>query len=358
MARPISTSWFSTYLKAEQLFSARGSDSTTTSIGAELGVKPKLLGRMVAAGRFLRRTLPNATAAQVRCSYVHFETLEKISRISPDVGRSLVKRALNNTVSITDLKATLESLRKESPDTSPLQITRAKNRREALSFYRDIDTYLLSNPSDIFGLHAGSVVPLATSPFYDGPKYLVFDKDGNLYAQVLCKRAGRAKDPLALAMDLYDLAKARHMDAPGAKVWLILPQPSEVMPLLAEIAIQDQACVLGQDWLYLSYLVKNSDSFGLHTLFESEYSKIFSKIIEGGGRVTLDNLAPKLPTGLPEKWTLKLALPLQFDPVTPPAEKEARSFDDLIIEQIQDRVRDGTASDWDKCFLLNSDFTI
>ena len=357
MARPISTSWFSTYLKAEQLFSARGSDSTTTSIGAELGVKPKLLGRMVAAGRFLRRTLPNATAAQVRCSYVHFETLEKISRISPDVASSLTEQALSNAVSIADLKKTLESLRQESPSVSPLQIARAQNRRDTVSFYRDIDACITSNPSDMFGIHDGAIVQVESSAFYDGPRYLILDKGGKVYAQILCKRAGQSIDPLKMAMDLYDLAKARHADAPDGRVWIILPALSEVMALLAEIAVQDQACVFGQDWLYLSYLARDSAGLRLHTLFEREYLEVYDRIIQGQGRVTKERLSPKLKSTRPG-GSRQLPLPLRFSPVKPSLKKKARAFDDLIIEQIQNRVNEGTATAWDKKFRIAHDFSI
>ena len=357
MARPISTSWFSTYLKAEQLFSARGSDSTTTSIGAELGVKPKLLGRMVAAGRFLRRTLPNATAAQVRCSYVHFETLEKISRISPDVASSLAEKALSNTVSIADLTKTLESLRQENPSASPLQMARAQNRREALSFNSDLDRCLLSNPSDMFGIHDGAVLPLQNPALYEAPRYVILDKGGKVYAQILCKRAGQSKDPLRMAMDLYDLAKARRADAIEAKVWIILPALSEVMELLAEIAVQDQACVFGQDWLYLGYLAKDSAGLRLHTLFEREYLEVYNRIVQGQGRVTKERLSPKLKSKR-SGGSYQLPLPLRFRPVKPSLKKKARAFDDLIIEQIQNRVNEGTATAWDKKFRIAHDFSI
>ena len=313
MARPINTAWFETFIEAEKIFKARGANCNVTTIAAELDINKKLLSRMVAAGKFLRSVLPKATKSQVRCSYVHFETLEKISRFSPRTAKSLADKALSNAVSIEELRLTLESFRKKNPDASPLQIARANNRRSSLRFYSDVDACMASNSSEMFGVHGGDIVLVKNSPLYEGPRHLVLDKDGDLYAQVICKCAGESKDPLLIAMSLYDLAKARRIDTLLAKVWIVLPKDSEVLPLLAEISVQGQAFALGRDWLNLGYVTKKQDSAGLwlHTFSDDEYSDAFRRVTEGKSRVSADLLAPRFKTKLSNRSTLPIPLLFQ-----------------------------------------------
>ncbi|WVM91697.1 hypothetical protein ULG90_17290 [Halopseudomonas pachastrellae] len=91
-------------------------------------------------------------------------------------------------------------------------------------------------------------------------------------------------------------------------------------------------------------------------MFEREYLEVYNRIVQGQGGVTKERLSPKLKSSdLAGRTNCLYRFGFACKTVS---EEESTCFDDLIIEQIQNRVNEGTATAWDKKFRIAHDFSI
>ena len=110
MARTVDTRWFETYRNVKKTFEEQGPSATMANVAQALNMNQKTLNRIVVAGRYLERCMPDIDPGAVRCSYVHPELLEKIARISPPLAEELLPSALVNQISIAELTQQLDVL--------------------------------------------------------------------------------------------------------------------------------------------------------------------------------------------------------------------------------------------------------
>ncbi len=68
MSRPIKQDWFETFLAAKHVMAELGSSCTATEVAHRLQLNPKLMSRILMAGRFVEQYLPEGAGAELSCS--------------------------------------------------------------------------------------------------------------------------------------------------------------------------------------------------------------------------------------------------------------------------------------------------
>ncbi len=284
MARTVDSRWFDTYLKAKQAFEQQGQGATMASVAQALSMNQKTLNRMVSAGRYLERCLPDLDRAQVRCSYVHMELLDKISRISSPLAEELLPGALVNQISISTLSERLEALRSQSPLLAHAINARAEKRRTAKGLVRDLFSYLDGASLEFFEAPDGTVLKSNSTNVFQAPTAAILDKHGQPQAVLFCKVGGDSRPASGVAMDLYELAVARrHM---AQKVWMIFPERSDVLLHLAELSLWLGGSPLHEDtgWLRLAHFTDAHERMWLSVFFEKDCAKLLTEIEAGQKR--------------------------------------------------------------------------
>lgn len=290
MARTVDSRWFDTYLNAKKAFEQQGQRATLASVAQALGMNQKTLNRMVAAGRYLERCLPYIEQPQVRCSYVHMELLDKISRISAPLADELLSPALVNQISITELSQRLTALRSQSPLLAHAINARADKRRTAKGLVRDLFNFLAHTPLEYFEAPGGTVLKAAASSPFQAPTAALLDRQGNPQAVLFCKVGGDSRPASGVAMDLYELAVARRHMAP--KVWMVFPERSEVFLHLAELSLWLGGSPLHEEtgWLRLAYFHDFHERLKLNVFFEDACAELLTEVAAGNKRFEPDQL--------------------------------------------------------------------
>lgn len=327
MARTVDSRWFDTYLNAKRAFEQQGQAATMASVAQALGMNQKTLSRMVSAGRYLERCLPAVDQLQVRCSYVHMELLDKISRISPLLAEELLSGALVNQISISALSERLAELRSQSPLLAHAINARAEKRRTAKGLVRDLFSYLDGTPLEFFEAPDGAVLKSASANVFQAPTAAVLDSQGNPQAVLFCKVGGDSRPVSGVAMDLYELAVARrHM---ARKVWMVFPERSEVLLHLAELSLWLGGSPLHEDtgWLRLAYFTDAHERMWLSVFFENDCAKLLTEIEAGQRRYEPHQLT--WTAAPPESPDDVRVLSLGYTPELPQA-KFTRSYEEYL----------------------------
>lgn len=278
MARTVDTRWFETYRNVKKAFEEQGPSATMANVAQALGMNQKTLNRIVVAGRYLERCLPDVDPAGVRCSYVQPELLEKIARISPALAEELLPSALLNQTSIAELTEQLNVLRSQSPLLAHAINARAEKRRTAKGLLRDLFSFLAHTPLEFFEVPEGSVLKAAAPNLFQAPNAVVLDQEGKPRAALFCKVGGDSRPASGVAMELYELAVARRQMAP--MVWMIFPERSEVLMHLAELSLWLGGSPLHEDsWLRLAYFSDFGKRLELNVLFEKDFSELLAEVL-------------------------------------------------------------------------------
>lgn len=351
MARKVDVRWYDTYLQAKEIFESQGPEATLTSVADAMEMKPKSLSRIVNGGRFLDRVHPSAQKKDIQCSYVHLETLERIARFSEERAKELLPDALVNKISISDLKSELDSLRQDSPLASHSLNARSNKRIQTKTLLRDVDSFMQETTSDFFGVHKGLIIKAQGSFAFQAPSFAILNSNKKLHALVFCKVGAESRPALDVALDLYDLALARHR-APGSPhIWLIFPEQNEVMRLLAEVALWAGGTPLDDGWLFLAHISKNEDRNNLRVYYEYEYGNILEDITAGRGTFTPDRLS-WIGVDLSQS-DIKIDVPI-FEAQLPSCARRRR-YGEILAEAARKRMKKGIATNADKRFLLEVD---
>lgn len=278
MARTVDIRWVDTYLDAKKAFEQQGQSATLASVAKALGMNQKTLNRIVAAGRYLERCLPAIEQTQVRCSYVHMELLEKISRISAPLADELLAPALVNQISISELSQQLDGLRSQSPLLAHALNSRAEKRRTAKGLVRDLFSFFEHTPLEFFEARNGTVLKAATSSIFQAPNAVVLDQHGNPQSVIFCKVGGDSRPASGVAIDLYELAVARRQMA--RKVWMVFPERSDVFMHLAELALWLGGSPLHENtgWLRLAYFHDVQEKLVLNVFFEDACAELLTDV--------------------------------------------------------------------------------
>jgi hypothetical protein len=290
MARTVDIRWIDTYLNAKKAFEQQGQNATLASVAKALGMNQKTLNRIVAAGRYLERCLPAIEQTQVRCSYVHMELLEKISRISAHLADELLAPALVNQISISELSQQLDGLRSQSPLLAHALNSRAEKRRTAKGLVRDLFSFFEHTPLEFFEARNGAVLKAATSSIFQAPNAVLLDQHGNPQAVIFCKVGGDSRPASGVAIDLYELAVARRQMA--RKVWMVFPERSDVFMHLAELALWLGGSPLHNNtgWLRLAYFHDFGEKLVLNVLFEDACTELLKEVTAGNRRFEPEQL--------------------------------------------------------------------
>ncbi|MBT8767326.1 hypothetical protein [Metapseudomonas boanensis] len=328
MARTVDSRWFETYRNAKNAFEQQGQSATLASVAQALGMNQKTLNRMVAAGRYLERCLPAIEQPQVRCSYVHIELLDKISRISAPLADELLPPALVNQISIAELSQRLDALRSQSPFLAHAINARADKRRTAKGLVRDLFSFLTHTPLEFFEAPGGTVLKAATTSLFQAPTAALLDKQGSPQVVLFCKVGGDSRPASGVAMDLYELAMARrHM---ARRVWMVFPERSDVFLHLAELSLWLGGSPLHEDtgWLRLAYFHDFQERLVLNVFFEDACSELLAEVSAGNRRFEPDQLTwAGAPPGKPGELT---ALGIGYTPKLPRA-GSSRSYTEYLI---------------------------
>lgn len=329
MARTVDIRWVDTYLNAKKAFEQQGQGATLASVAKTLGMNQKTLNRIVAAGRYLERCLPEIEQQQVRCSYVHMELLEKISRISTPLADELLAPALVNQISISELSQQLDGLRSQSPLLAHALNSRAEKRRTAKGLVRDLLSFFEHTPLEFFEARNGAVLKAATSSIFQAPNAVVLDQHGNSQAVIFCKVGGDSRPASGVAIDLYELAVARQQMA--RKVWMVFPERSDVFMHLAELALWLGGSPLHEDtgWLRLAYFHDFQDKLVLNVFFEDTCAELLEQVTAGERRFEPEQLTwLGSPRETPDKV---ISVGLGYTPKLPTAGAR-RSYSEYLIE--------------------------
>ncbi|WP_394241130.1 hypothetical protein [Halopseudomonas laoshanensis] len=339
MPRNVDVGWYEKYLRAKEMLENKSENPGLGSVAAiakEISINPRTLHRMMAGGRYLDRVKPEASEADVACSYVALETLEKISRLSQPVADDLLAGALANSTGISELKQILEKLKIEQPALAHEMNVRAAKRQNWRALIRKLDVFTSQSGSDFFGVHNGTVLRANRSVEYDAPRYVVLDEKGSIHALVFTKIGGESRSALAVALELYDLAVARHAGGLNPAIWIVFLEESEVMHHLAEIALWAGGSPFNGNWLFLAHTFDHQGEVGLRVLFEHEFSAILADIGRGRGRVAQAQLLWSGAEFAAKESTL---LNVGYTPSLPTATSDRRYYDVLIA-----RLKEGNKS--------------
>ncbi len=278
MARTVDTRWFETYRNVKKAFEEQGPSATMANVAQALNMNQKTLNRIVVAGRYLERCMPDIDPGAVRCSYVHPELLEKIARISPPLAEELLPSALVNQISIAELTQQLDVLRSQSPLLAHAINARSEKRRTAKGLLRDLFSFLTHTPLEFFEASGGSVLKAAAPNIFQAPNAVVLDQDEKPKAALFCKVGGDSRPASGVAMELYELAVARRHMAP--MVWMVFPERSEVLMHLAELSLWLGGSPLHEDsWLRLAYFSDFGKRLELNVLFEKDFSELLAEVL-------------------------------------------------------------------------------
>ncbi|MEZ2745793.1 hypothetical protein ACBQ16_11405 [Halopseudomonas bauzanensis] len=354
MARKVDVRWYDTYLQAKEIFESQGPEATLTSVADAMEMKPKSLSRIVNGGRFLDRVHPSAQKKDIQCSYVHLETLERIARFSEQRSRELMPAALANQVSISDLKAELDGLRQDSPLAAHGLNARSNKRIQTKTLFRDVDCFMHTATSDFFGVHKGIIIKANGNSAYQAPSYAILNSKKKLHGLVFCKVGAESRPALDVALDLYDLALARHC-APGSPhIWLIFPEQNGVMKLLAEVALWTGGTPFNGGWLFLAHISDHGKGSSLHVYYESEYGNLLEEITADRGAFTPDKLGW---TGVDVSHTgVKIDVPIFQTQL--PRGKGRRSYGEVLAETARERMKKRVATKDDKRLLIETDLGV
>lgn len=290
MARTVDTRWFETYRNVKKAFEEQGPSATMANVAQALNMNQKTLNRIVVAGRYLERCMPDIDPGAVRCSYVHPELLEKIARISPPLAEELLPSALVNQISIAELTQQLDVLRSQSPLLAHAINARSEKRRTAKGLLRDLFSFLTHTPLEFFEASGGSVLKAAAPNIFQAPNAVVLDQDEKPKAALFCKVGGDSRPASGVAMELYELAVARRHMAP--MVWMVFPERSEVLMHLAELSLWLGGSPLHEDsWLRLAYFHDFGERLELNVFFEDACTEMLAEVEAGTGRFNPDQFS-------------------------------------------------------------------
>lgn len=325
MGRAVDTRWYETYEQAKAMAAAQpgGTPHSVPSLAEALEIKPKTLGRLMAAGRFLD-SLPTPVPREcIRCGYVPLELLEKLSRLDPELAAQLLEGVLANQVKIPALEAALEQ-RKACNTEDSSQSPRAPRGSTQRSLYARLERFLRKSDLLHFDAYKGKAIKIKPPTGLGG--YLIQTAEGKNTCLLLCRTTTQWRTLLEKARDLYEEAMARRSIAPT--IWLVFEQENQILRYLAELSLRwGGSPFSAEPWLYLAHLTEYGT---LHVLFEDYYAEVIRELEQGQQLVAEEDLCwseAQLGDG-----EVRVQLPLH--PLQPlPTPSGSRRYSDIVDER-------------------------
>lgn len=268
--------WYAIYREVlPALDSYQGKDSINLLIQklAEAhNYEPKVLSRMVKAGRFLDRLVGPLSPEDVRGGYAHIEYIQRLHELAPEEASSLVGMAISKKITLEALQTIIDkySDRLAQSDSSK----RSKARSLISEHDRNTVVALTQCGTEFFGISSGEIVRVDRSDVL-GQFFFINDPQGRPGTAIFSRLGDTSRKAIKAAAELLKLAKTArsYFD----QVWFIFPESSELVHEFAFLANEES---LFRSWLHLSTLVSDSDGLVLREVTSLRHA--LSRVMEDG----------------------------------------------------------------------------
>jgi len=267
--------WYSIYRQVVPLLdSYEGKDSVNLLIqqlAAEHNYEPKVLSRMIKAGRFLDRLAGHLPPEDVRGGYAHIEYIQRLHELAPEEASSLVGMAISKKITLEALQAIIDKY------STQLEQGDARKRSKARSLIseheRNSVLALTHCGTEFFGVQAGEMIQVERSDVL-GQFFMVRDHHGRPTA-IFCRLGDTSRKAIKAAAELLKLAKTArsYFD----QVWFVFPESSELVHELSFLANEEK---LFRTWLHLSTLTSEDGSLTLREVTSLRHA--LSRALEDG----------------------------------------------------------------------------
>jgi len=241
-------------------------------LAEEHSYEPKVLSRMIRAGRFLDRLVGPLTPDDVRGGYAHIEYIQRLYELEPEEASSLVGMAISKKVTLEALQAIIDkySDRLAQSDSGK----RSKARTLISEHDRNTVVALTLCGTEFFGISSGEIVRVERSDVL-GQFFIVTDQQGRSSTAIFSRLGDTSRKAIKAAAELLKLAKTArsYFD----QVWFVFPESSELVHEFAFLANEES---LFRSWLHLSTLVSESDGLALREVTSLRHA--LSRVMEDG----------------------------------------------------------------------------
>lgn len=268
--------WYSIYRQVVPLLdSYEGKDSVNLLIqqlAAEHNYEPKVLSRMIKAGRFLDRLAGHLPPEDVRGGYAHIEYIQRLHELAPEEASSLVGMAISKKITLEALQAIIDkySIQLEQGDARK----RSKARSLISEHERNSVAALTNCGTAFFGIESGEMIQVERSDVL-GQFLIINDRHGQANTAIFSRLGDTSRKAIKAAAELLKLAKTAR--SYFEKVWFVFPESSELVHELAFLANEER---LFRNWLHLSTLISEDETFALQEVTSLRHA--LSRVIEDG----------------------------------------------------------------------------
>ena len=268
--------WYAIYRQVAPILDGyEGKDSVNLLIqqlAADHHYEPKVLSRMIKAGRFLDRLVGHLPPEDVRGGYAHIEYIQRLHELAPDEAQSLVGMAVSKKVTLEALQAIID---KYSTQLAQSDTRKRSKARSLISEHERNSVVALTNcGTAFFGIEAGEIIQVERSDVL-GQFLIINDRFGQANTAIFSRLGDTSRKAIKAAAELLKLAKTAR--SYFEKVWFVFPESSELVHELAFLANEER---LFRNWLHLSTLISEDETFALQEVTSLRHA--LSRAIEDG----------------------------------------------------------------------------
>ncbi|WAG79130.1 hypothetical protein LMK08_00230 [Metapseudomonas furukawaii] len=242
--------WYTIYREVlPSLDAHEGKDSINLLIQQLAGAyqyEPKVLARMIRAGRFLDRLLGPLPTEEVRGGYAHIEYIQRLHELNAQEAESLVGMAVAKKVTLEHLQGIIDRYSENLAQSDASK--RSKARSLITEHDRETTLALSQCGAGFFGFEAGTIIRVEHSDLL-GQFFMVKDKQGVPRVAIFGRLGDTSRKAIKAAAELLKLAKNARSYL--EQVWFIFPASSTLAHELAFLATEEK---LFRTWLYIATL--------------------------------------------------------------------------------------------------------
>jgi len=268
--------WYAIYRQVAPILDGyEGKDSVNLLIqqlAAEHSYEPKVLSRMIKAGRFLDRLVGHLPPEDVRGGYAHVEYIQRLHELAPEEAQSLVHMAISKKVTLEALQAIID---KYSTQLAQSDARKRSKARSLISEHERNSVLALTDCStDFFGVPSGEIIQVERCDVL-GHFFMVRDRYGDPKIAIFCRLGDTSRKAIKAASELLKLAKTAR--SYFEQIWFVFPESSELVHELAFLANEEN---IFRNWLHLSTLVSDDEKFSLREVTSLRHA--LSRALEDG----------------------------------------------------------------------------
>lgn len=242
--------WYSIYREVLPALDAHeGKDSINLLIQQLAGAykyEPKVLARMIRAGRFLDRLLGPLPLEEVRGGYAHIEYIQRLHELNAQEAEALVRMAVAKKVTLEHLQGIIDQYSENLAQSDASKRSKAR----ALIAEHDRETALALSQcgAGFFGIEAGTIIRVERSDLL-GQYFIVKDEQGTPRVAIFGRLGDTSRKAIKAAAELLKLAK--NARSYFEQVWFVFPASSTLVHEFAFLLTEEK--LLGS-WLHLATL--------------------------------------------------------------------------------------------------------